>query len=411
MFRIAMLQVLLTLLLTHASGLAAEARLNFALLVFNGEQRNAYHKQVKAFEKEYPSIKVTVQALESEQYKANIESWLSSKEHSDVMFWFGGERLNWYVSKGWVAPLDHLWARGDWYRRVTQSGQSAVNRNGRMYGLPIHYYHWGVYYKKSLFARLGLSEPKNWQEFLRVCRLLKRQGVTPIALGSSEVWPLGGWFDYLNLRINGLDFHQQLLSGGVAYTDERVATVFDHWGQLINKGFFLADHNEKTWRESLPYLYRDMAGMLLMGNFWTSQIPESFRDDFAVFRFPIINSEVGVYEEAPTDVLFMPSNVKNRAEAELFLDFMARPEVQNQLNTELGMLAPQNHLSSNKDHFIQLGAEILGTADGASQFYDRDNPQPIAIEGMKQMQRFMNEPTDLPSVLRSLEGLRRKSFN
>ena len=60
------------------SGAATSGELNFALLVFNGEQRNAYFQQVKAFEKENPSIRVNIQALESEQYKKKIESWLSA---------------------------------------------------------------------------------------------------------------------------------------------------------------------------------------------------------------------------------------------------------------------------------------------------------------------------------------------
>ncbi len=392
---------------------SAESRLNFALLVFNGEQRNAYLQQVQAFEKEYPSIQVNIQALESEQYKQKIESWLAAPSHSDVMFWFGGERLNWYIAKGWVAALDDLWLEGDWYNRITQSAQSSVLRNGRVYGLPIHYYPWGIYYKKALFEKLKVQVPDDWDSMLKACEVLKKHKVTPIALGSSEAWPLAGWFDYLNLRINGLDFHQQLMSGEVSYRDTRVKAVFTHWQELIDGGCFLAGHESKSWREALPYLYRDLAGMFLMGNFWTSQIPSSYREQFSLFRFPAINKELPFYEEAPTDVLFMPSNVVNIDAAKLFLGFMARPSVQEALNASLGMLPPQveSPRSGRKDHFLAKGVEILGAAEGASQFYDRDNPQPIAIEGIKQMQRFVSNPSALPDILNELEGLRAESFN
>ena len=35
------------------------------------------------------------------------------------MFWFGGERLNWYVKKGWVLPLDEVWQED---RKIFASG-------------------------------------------------------------------------------------------------------------------------------------------------------------------------------------------------------------------------------------------------------------------------------------------------
>jgi multiple sugar transport system substrate-binding protein len=406
---------LLFVILATLISLAAEAKeassLNFSLLVFNGEQRNAYLQQVRAFEKEYPSISVNIQALESEQYKNKIESWLASPAYSDVMFWFGGERLNWYIKKGWVTPIDSIWSEGDWYNRITLSAQSSVLKNGRMYGLPIHYYHWGVYYKKSLFKKLDIRVPLTWKDLLQACDSFRQQGIAPIALGSSEAWPLAGWFDYLNLRINGLEFHQRLMGGDVSYQDPRVVSVFTHWKELIDRGCFLEEHQSMRWREVLPYLYRNLAGMFLMGNFWTSQIPFTYRDEFSLFRFPVIDSEVPLYEEAPTDVLFIPSNAVNKEEARKFIEFMARPAVQKEINASLGMLAPINETIDSKDQFVLLGRDILNTAEGASQFYDRDNPLPIAIDGMKLMQQFMQDPSSLPDVIKQFEVLRDKSFN
>lgn len=406
MFRI--LIVLISLFLPLS--VFATSSLNFALLTINGEQRQAYLEQVRAFEKKHPDIKVNIQAVESEDYKANIEGWLQAEKFSDVMFWFGGERLNWYVEKGWVLPLDELWDANNWYHKITQSAQSAVTKNGRIYGLPIHYYHWGIYYNKEMFKRLDIPLPTNWQEFLQTCETLKANAITPIALGSKEAWPLAGWFDYFNLRLNGLDFHQGLMEGRESYSDPRVIRAFSHWKELIERDYFLDDHQALTWRQTLPYLYRDMAGMFLMGNFWTSQIPDRLRDKFGVFSFPVINPDVAIYEEAPTDVLIVPSNVQNKENALKFLEFMSQLEVQQALNERLGMLAPQNIPPQRMDHFVSQGAVILRNAEGASQFYDRDNPQPIAIEGMELMQRFVNNPGALPVILQEYKALIEKSF-
>lgn len=383
---------------------------NFSLLVFNGNQRSAYLETLDAFEREHPDIEVNFLAVESEEYKDNIEEWLQAESYSDVMFWFGGERLNWYIKQGWVKPVTDLWARKGWDERITMSAKSAVVRQDQLFALPIHYYHWGIYYRKSLFENFEITPPTNWNEFIQVCQTLQGAGITPIALGSKEHWPLAGWFDYLNLRVNGLEFHKQLLSGEASYRDPRVEKALEYMRVLISNNYFLSSHADQTWRDALPFLYRKRAGMFLMGNFWTSQIPESVRDDIGVMSFPTIFPDIGKFEEAPTDVLFIPSNVKNLETAEILMDYMARPDVQAKLNAKLGMLAPQVSSPQTMDSFLTEGQKILGEAEGISQFYDRDNPQPIATKGMVQFSRFVRNPDALPAVIDELESLRRQSF-
>lgn len=147
-----------------------------------------------------------------------------------------------------------------------------------------------------------------------------------------------------------------------------------------------------------------------MGNFWTSQLPESMNQTISLFRFPLMNPDLAVYEEAPTNVLFIPKNVKNKKNAELFLKFMAQADVQQRLNQTLGMLAPQNNISQGNNHFLNQGEGILTQAEGLSQYYDRDSPQPIALKGMKEIKRFLLDPETLEDVLLKLESLRKESF-
>jgi hypothetical protein len=63
--------------------------------------------------------------------------------------------------------------------------------------------------------------------------------------------------------------------------------------------------------------------------------------------------------------------------------------MQLDLNTSLGGLAPQKHIPYQEDHYLGIEADILRSAKGLSQYYDRDNPQPIALEGMKHIKRFI----------------------
>ena len=84
--------------------------------------------------------------------------------------------------------------------------QNAVSWQGHVYALPYSYYHWGLFYSRSTLQKVGLQPPVNWSELLQSCKILRQHGITPLVLGAKEYWPALAWFDYLNLRLNGLAF-------------------------------------------------------------------------------------------------------------------------------------------------------------------------------------------------------------
>jgi multiple sugar transport system substrate-binding protein len=390
---------------------AAKDDLNVSLLLFNGKQREVYRSLFNRFEQENSDIKLRVRDYDSENYKNSIPSWLAQEIHSDVMYWFSGERLNWFVKQQWIEPIDDVWERTNWDQIMTKGSKSAVTIDNRLYALPMHYYPWAIYYKKSLFQNLEIPKPVDWQSFLQAGEALKRHNIAPIAVGSKNNWPFAAWFDYLNLRLNGLEFHQALMSGKRAYQSDEVKQVFEHWSYLIDNDFFIEGHSQYTWKEVLPYLYRGKAGMMLMGNFWTSQLPDNLHDEFEMIRFPKIKSDMPYYEEAPTNVWFIPKNTQNREGAVRFLKFMARADVQEEINQAIGMLSPNRNADVGNDVFLKAGKQVLDQAHGVSQFYDRDNPQPIATEGIKLMGEFADKPQRLPTILKQFDALAKESFD
>ena len=42
-----------------------------------------------------------------------------------------------------------------------------------------------------------------------------------------------GTFDVLNARINGYQFHMDLMAGRAVWTDPKVTEVFAYWSQLL----------------------------------------------------------------------------------------------------------------------------------------------------------------------------------
>lgn len=212
--------------------------------------------------------------------------------------------------------------------------------DGKQRGIPYTYYQWGIYYRKDLFEEHGIEVPETWDELLAASAVLKEAGITPFAIGSKTLWPTAGWFDYLNLRINGYEFHMDLTAGKVPYTDERVRSVFEHWAELVENDYFIENHAAYDWQEALPFFVRGEAAIYLMGNFIVAPLRDAglSDDQIGFVPFPKITPSVPRAEDAPTDTIHIPANARNIEDAKLFLAYMARPDVQERIDATLGQL-------------------------------------------------------------------------
>jgi len=214
--------------------------LKFGVSISTKAQREAFYTLARQFERENPGTAIDFTALTSEVYKDKFATFLTDQSY-DVLYWHAGQRLFEYVEQGKIADLDEIWQQANLDHVFDRSVIENVKVLQHYYGLPISYYQLGFYYNKPLFKQLNLQEPTTWPEFLALCAQLKAQNIPPIFIGSASNWPATAWFDYLNLRINGHVFQQQLASGSVSFDDVRVKKVLEVWAEPINSGYFIAD--------------------------------------------------------------------------------------------------------------------------------------------------------------------------
>lgn len=366
--------------------------------------RKAFSELVHNFKQQNPDISVEFNTYDHESSKVSIRNWLAG-DAPDIVFWFPGERLNTFVKKGLIADISDLWKThlGDSFA----STRASVSFNGKQYAVPWAYYHWGVYYRKDIFQKYGLVAPKNWDELKQISKTLKNNQVVPFTIGTKYLWTAAGWFDYLNLRINGLDFHKRLTQGDVPYTNPKVKAVFLKWAELVEPGYFIRNHTVFSSEEAQAFLYHGSAAMYLIGNFIVPSIPTEIAPNMGFFPFPILDEEVPRYEDAPTEVVAIPAKAKHMDEAKRFLIYMAQPEVQSELNAKIGMLPANRYSKSSQEPFMVTGAQLLSEAAGVAQFYDQDTNPAMARIGMKGFVEFMMYPSRLERILHRLEQARK----
>ncbi|MFM2054614.1 MAG: hypothetical protein RL456_2651 [Pseudomonadota bacterium] len=369
----------------------------------------AWEAMAKGFMAANPDVTVKINTFDHEGFKTSIRNFLSA-EAPDVVTWYAGNRMAPFVNAGLFEDVSDVWAKEGLNDKL-KSAAASMTQKGKQWGVPYTYYQWGIYYRKDVFAKHGVGVPKDWKELVAACAKLKAAGVTPFAIGTKALWPTGGWFDYLNMRVNGYEFHMDLTAGKVPYTDKRVQEVFDRWDELTKPGYFLANHASYDWQDAIPAFVKGEAAMYLMGNFAVDPMKKGGLTEaqLGFMQFPKINN-VPMAEDAPTDTIHIPAKAKNKADAKRFLAYVASAKVQTEVNAILGQLPVNKDATRPTDVYLKDGFAMLSNAYALGQFYDRDAPAEMAKAGMEGFQKYMVKPETRKEVLERLEQVRQRVY-
>ncbi|MGQ9628475.1 MAG: ABC transporter substrate-binding protein [Anaerolineae bacterium] len=373
--------------------------------------READTELVAMYQKANPDLVIVHSIVAHEDFKQAIRAYLTSSTPPDVLTWFAGNRARFFIDKGLIMDITDLWEEQGWDEAYPKGFKAMSSVNDRVYFLPQTWYWWAVFYRKSIFEKYNLKPPETWEEFLKVCETLKANGVAPIAIGTKYPWTAAGWFDYLNMRVNGPEFHINLMLGKEKYDDPRVKKVFEYWAELIKKGYFLENAAAYAWQEAIPFMLQEKAAMYLMGQFILDSVPDEYDADFDFFRFPIINPDVGIGEDAPTDGYFIAANAAHPVEAKKFLAFLGSTESQQFMAKKMGRITANVKVDpSIYSEFTLKGIELIKEADFVAQFYDRDTTPEMAEEGMSAFVEFWDNPDNIDDILARLEAARKEIF-
>jgi len=386
-------------------------------IIYNSYQSDPDPRRVDAmvvalWEEQHPDIPVVHSTIAHEDFKQALRIYLTAEPPPDVLTWFAGNRANFFIERGLIYNFLEAWNQpgfGDMYAPGFQWLATYYLDGQGAYFLPTSYYWWAIYYRPSLFEAAGITEtPATWDDLLGACDALNAIGVAPIAIGTLYKWPAAGWFDYINMRLNGPEFHFGLMALGESYTDERVVATFNTWEQLFEHDCFIDDPAAYDWQSGVQFMASGEAAMYLIGDFVRDEARANFPDllnDLDFFQFPVINPDVPIGEDAPTDGFFIAANTANPEGAMQFLTFLGSAEVQQIYLDELKRLPTRTDVDlSNLDELTQRGIALVQSADMVAQFYDRDTTPEMAEAGMDAFMEFWDDPDSLPEILESLEA-------
>ena len=360
---------------------------------------------------DYPKTKVTLNTIAIESFRAQLPTYLNSGNPPDVLTWYAGSVARDYASKGFLLDVSDLWTGSGACAGFSPAlKELSTAADGKQIFVPTSYYWWGLFYRKSAFQEWGVQPATTWDEFIKLCQTIKSKGVNPLTMGTgSTAWVASGWFDYLNLRVNGAEFHRDLLAGKHSFDGPEVKKVMEYYKQLLP--FFDPKGRSYSWQDAVTPLTAKKAGMYLIGAFVSSALPADAVDDLDFFRVPIIDSTIPLAEEAPTDGFFASAKSHNPQGTKELLNYLASPEAQQQfikLSKSSNLPTSQKVDTSTFSPLVQKGIKHLNDTKQITQFFNRDSSDELQTTADTALTKFLDKPQDVNAILAAWQASAKK---
>jgi raffinose/stachyose/melibiose transport system substrate-binding protein len=202
-----------TALLLTAGVAVAQTSIKWLHLEVNPAQVKIWEEVARDFEAKNPGVKIEMQFLENEAYKAKLPSMLQSKDRPHIIYSWAGGVLKSQIEAG---VLEDITAPTAGYKdNLAQAAVNAFTLDGKIYGVPFAQSQTGFFYNKELMAKAGLdgAKIKTWDDLLDAVKKLKAAGITPLMVGGADKWPIHFYWTNLAVRIGGKPAFEAALRG------------------------------------------------------------------------------------------------------------------------------------------------------------------------------------------------------
>jgi len=255
-----------------------------------------------AYNEANADVNIVQELLENENFKAKLPSLLQTNDAPDLYYSWGGGLFHEQAAAGAARDITDLLSE-EFLATQSAAGINAFTHDGRIYGLPVNVSQVGFFYNKALIEEAGVDIEAivTWDDFLAAVQQIKDAGITPIAVGGSDLWPLHFYWSYLAMRIAGQEGMEAAKAGeGAGFADEAFIAAGEQFKRLVDLEPFQEGAMGMNWPDSAGFFGDGNAAIMLMGNwFLGSQRGEAAdgeglsNEELGFFNFPIVEGGAG----------------------------------------------------------------------------------------------------------------------
>ncbi|MFC5653306.1 ABC transporter substrate-binding protein [Paenibacillus solisilvae] len=235
--------------------------------------------------------------------------------------------------------------------------------DSKTYVIPRDTYTSGFFYSAALFKKLGLQPPTTWEEFLKVCEALKKQGIAPIAADGNIQFYNFWYFSWLAMREVGPDKLYAAAGDktGEAWRDPGFLEAAKKLRYLIDQEYFAQGYEGSAYPSGQVNWVNGKAGMILNGAWLPSELAKQTPDgfDMQMFKFPDLGAYDGTTAEVWVNGWLLLKDAKNKDAAVQLLKFLTSKQQMDKV-AQLG--TPVSTLQSVTPKALTAQTEIFNTA-------------------------------------------------
>jgi multiple sugar transport system substrate-binding protein/alpha-glucoside transport system substrate-binding protein len=386
--------------------------------IWTGQEQDKFKKVLDAFSKK-TGAKVDVTPTGD-----NVSTFLGSKVQGgappDVAMLPQQGVLVQFAEKGWIKPLGAE-AEGEVKQNYSKIWQDLGSNKGKLYGVYFKASNKStIWYRSQAFSDAGIQQPPTtWDQLVKDSGTIADSGTTPFAVAGGDGWTLTDWFENVYASTAGTDKYDQLSKHEIKWTDpsvkEALRKLADIWGK---KNFVVGGALQTDMPTSVTQAFGDSAkaAMVYEGDFVPGVIADQTKakigTDAKFFPFPAVGQQPPVVGGGEAAVV-----MKDSKGAQELVKFLASPEAGKAWAQLGGFTSPNKavDLSAYPDETQrQIAKSVIDAGD--SFRFDMSDLAPAAFGGTKgagewkQLQDFLNNPSDVDGAAKKLEAEAAKAF-
>jgi|GEM_PF-1543202 len=274
----------------------------------------------------YPKLKLNIQNNMgvSDYLQAQKTRFLAGAGVMDVTE-LRSESIPGYIQAGYLTDLTDLVK--DFQGNYIEGKSDRCLSNGRLYCVPNGLAAIGMFYNKKMFAERGLSEPKTWDDLIKICEAFKKDGIYCFADSGVASWPMEQTVYPFITKVFADDpqMFDKLAAGTAKYTDPVWVDTFKQIDAFYKAGYI--DPNSPGY-DLDAYTAQFLTGkvpMLAQGSYYNGRVKTFPIDDLGVFPVPLPGTDKTVVPADVVSYLAINKSTSQVAPSVAFLKWFADP--------------------------------------------------------------------------------------
>ncbi|HTN63863.1 MAG TPA: extracellular solute-binding protein [Devosia sp.] len=363
----------------------AQTTIKWLHLEPNPDRLKVWQDIAAAYEAEHPEIKIEFQFLENEAFKAKLPTLLQSNDAPSMFYTWGGGVLKAQSETGAIRDITAAMDADDgaWRKAISPAAVNGLSFDGKVWAAPQQSGLVSFFYNKALFTQAGVDGTaiKTWDDFMAAVSKLKEAGVTPIAGGGGEKWPLHFYWSYLAMREAG-EAGFQAAKNGEGFTGDAFVKAGQHLADLGALEPFQDGYLGATWPDTQA-VFADGRAAILLG-FENTATPQTQanaatdgkgqpQDNLGRFAFPLVTGGAGLITDDFGGLNGWVVTTNAPPETEAFLKYLTN--VDNERKMAAGMNILPTTLGADdgvKDPSLANSAKQMAVATWHQNYLDQD---------------------------------------